>query len=47
MRDIYVSKTVSLKLAQVQWLLEHFGNVSKGVQEVVTQDMNAEDLKNG
>ena len=35
MKETCVSKTVSLKLGQVQWLTEQYGNVTRGMQSII------------
>ena len=39
MNETYVSKTVSMKLEQVQWLNKNYGNVTKGIQKIVNEKM--------
>ena len=46
MNETFVSKTVSLSLAQVQWLQHTFGNVSKGIQTIVEQHIQSEETSN-
>lgn len=40
----FVSKTVSLPLTQMQWLTEKFGNVTKGLQQIVDDKMETEKM---
>ena len=42
MKETCVSKTVSLKLGQVQWLTEQYGNVTRGMQSIIEDKMDAE-----
>ena len=41
MNETFVSKTVSLSLTQVQWLSEKYGNVTKGIQQVIQERLMA------
>ena len=45
MNETFVSKTVSLRLEQIQWLAEKYGNVTKGIQTIINEKM--EDERNG
>lgn len=45
MKEVFVGKTVSMPVEQIQWLTEKYGNVTKGIQAIIKQKM--EDDENG
>lgn len=46
MSETFVSKTVSLKLNQVQWLIDRYGNVTTGIQAIINNEMENEHNEN-